>query len=295
MYLGQVFSYPHKFCGQTGIRFHRFGQTIDRLTPSSYRSSRRIRSGSPHVPEHDLLIPLPDPSPTAVASYVFPAVTGYPKDANGYHSYGVVLDPPFVAIACEKYWIAIQAEFDFPPQWGWANTDGITLSPAVQGFPALGTQFWTMIDPEVDMAFYLTAEGPDPVPAICCDPGIMTWKVKPGVPVHGTFHVTNCGDDGSTLTWQVDTWPAWMTAVVFTPPGGNIPKPGPGTDVDFDFTAPTAQDTYSGVIKVINVDDPTDFCEMPVECIVPRTKGVFFNIFEYLVNQFPMLKALFGL
>jgi hypothetical protein len=115
----------------------------------------------------------------------------------------------------------------------------------------------------------------------------MNWKVKPGVTCTGTFHVVNCGDDGSTLTWKVDSWPAWMTAVVFTPPGGNIPKPGPGTDVTFDFTAPTAQNTYSGVIKVINVDDPTDFCEMPVECIVPRAKGVFFNIFEYLVNQFP--------
>ncbi len=36
--LCQVFSYPLKFCRQTGIRFRTFAQTIDRLTPSSDRS-----------------------------------------------------------------------------------------------------------------------------------------------------------------------------------------------------------------------------------------------------------------
>jgi|GEM_PF-1268707 len=37
MDLCQVFSYPLKFCRQTGIRFRTFAQTIDRLTPSSNR------------------------------------------------------------------------------------------------------------------------------------------------------------------------------------------------------------------------------------------------------------------
>jgi hypothetical protein len=104
-----------------------------------------------------------DPAPTAIAAYFFPGVTGMPLDPNGFYSYEVNLDPPFFAEACKKYWIAIQAVFCFPPQWGWANTDGIQLAPATQGFPVLNLPFWTNIDPEVDMAYYLTGEeGCDP-------------------------------------------------------------------------------------------------------------------------------------
>ncbi|KYK20826.1 hypothetical protein AYK24_09645, partial [Thermoplasmatales archaeon SG8-52-4] len=111
-----------------------------------------------------------DPSPTAIASYFFAGVSGTLDPTSGLYEYEVILDPPFLAIASEHYWIAIQAVFCFPPQWGWANTDGITLSSAVQGFPFIGTLFWTVIDPEVDMAWYLTGEG-EP-----CEPGIDVEK-----------------------------------------------------------------------------------------------------------------------
>lgn len=42
-------------------------------------------------------------------------------------------------------WIAIQAESVFPPQWGW---DGLTQpgGNATQGFPLLGTPYWTTYD-----------------------------------------------------------------------------------------------------------------------------------------------------
>jgi hypothetical protein len=100
-----------------------------------------------------------DPAPTALAGYYFPGVTGYPLDPFGMHEYNVVLDPPFTAIAGQKYWIAIQADFLYPPQWGWIFTDGVQLHQAMQGFPLLGTPFWTdPVPPGVDMAFYLTGE-----------------------------------------------------------------------------------------------------------------------------------------
>jgi len=113
---------------------------------------------------------MPDPSPTAVASYFFAGVSGTLDPTSGLYEYEVILDPPFLATASEHYWIVIQADFCYPPQWGWANTDGITLSSAVQGFPLIGTPFWTVIDPEVDMAWYLTGEG-EP-----CEPGIDVEK-----------------------------------------------------------------------------------------------------------------------
>jgi len=97
------------------------------------------------------------PQGTALATYFFPQLTGYPLSPNGNHEYNVTLSPPFQATGGVKYWIAIQAVFPYPPQWGWVNTDIIQLNTAVQGFPLLGYPFWTM-DNGVDMAFYLTGE-----------------------------------------------------------------------------------------------------------------------------------------
>jgi uncharacterized repeat protein (TIGR01451 family) len=97
-----------------------------------------------------------DPSPTALASYYFAGVSGLPLDPNGHYEYNVDLSPPFSAAAGVKYWIAIQADFPYPPQWGNTNTAGIQLHSATQGFPFLGMAFWTDVDPAADMAFYLT-------------------------------------------------------------------------------------------------------------------------------------------
>jgi hypothetical protein len=71
---------------------------------------------------------------------------------------------------------------------------------------------------------------------------------------------------------------------------------GPGTQVDFTFTAPSDINTnFAGTVKVINTDDPSDYCEMDTTLVTPRNRGILFNFLEYIVNQFPMLKTLFGL
>ena len=227
-----------------------------------------------------------EPGDPVCAYQVTPPATPTGKFYAGFEMYywETDLDP---CCQLDMGWVSIQSISSPNGCWFlWAGSDDGDLFAIQDGAdpPELLT----------DLAFELTKEGPDPIPAICCDPGIMNWEVGPDKTVTGTFHVWNCGDDGSTLTWSVDSYPPWMTAAAFTPNGGNIAAPGPGTDVTYTFTAPSQQQTYSGVIKVINVGDPTDFCEMPVELIVPRSKGVFFNIFEYIVNQFPILKTLFG-
>jgi hypothetical protein len=105
-----------------------------------------------------------DPAPTALATYYFPGVSGLPLDPNGFYEYNVNLSPPFTATAGVKYWVVIQGKFPYPPQWGWAQTSGIQLHQAVQGFPLLGMAFWTNTSPTVDVAFYLTGEPEVPWP-----------------------------------------------------------------------------------------------------------------------------------
>ncbi len=107
---------------------------------------------------------MPNPETTAIASYFFPAITGYPLDPLGNYEYEVILDPVFTAEAGEKYWITIQAVFVFPPQWGWL-TNGANpelLHTSLQGFPLLGTDFWTD-HTYGDMAFYLTNDEAEPL------------------------------------------------------------------------------------------------------------------------------------
>jgi hypothetical protein len=87
-----------------------------------------------------------DPTSTALAVYNFPAVTGVSYGADKYE-YDVTIDPVFVADAGVKYWVAIQSVFTFSSagQWGW-STNGANpdqLSGPVQGFPLLGTAYWT--------------------------------------------------------------------------------------------------------------------------------------------------------
>jgi len=99
-----------------------------------------------------------NPETTALESYLFEDVLGVSIGEHAF-SYELNLPSPFTAQPQEKYWIVFQAKFDFPPQWGWLNTDNpVQLSPAVQGFPALQVPFWTLTD-HGDQAFYLLGGG----------------------------------------------------------------------------------------------------------------------------------------
>jgi hypothetical protein len=234
---------------------------------------------------------MPDPSSTALWTGFFPGVTGLPLDPNGFYSYEVVFDPPFTAMAGEKYWIAAVSYFCFPPQWGWANTDIITGSPSVQGFPFLGTAFWTPIDPAVDMAFYLTGEGEPPEPDLDCD-GTITWEdVEPGATVTDSFDISNIGD--ATLNWEIDSFPDWGTWT-FDPESGALGA-GNSETIDVEVVAPEEEnEEYEGEIKIINSDNPDDFCIIDVSLVTPCDAPVN-SILDFLAQRFPFFAFLFDL
>jgi hypothetical protein len=102
-----------------------------------------------------------NPEVTAIASYTIPfaAANETPAGPTNYFSYDAALSPPLTLNAGTPYWVAIQAVMAFPPQWGWATSNG-TAGNAKQGFPYLNMPFWTQIVPTggtgVEMAFYLT-------------------------------------------------------------------------------------------------------------------------------------------
>lgn len=101
-----------------------------------------------------------DPSATALASYNT-GVGGANQVVGafaGTFDYSFNLPVAFNAAAGVHYWIAIQSVNNFPPQWGWSTSLNNQLNSAVQGFPLLGTNYWS-VPPNAagqDMAFQLT-------------------------------------------------------------------------------------------------------------------------------------------
>ena len=147
----------------------------------------------------------------------------------------------------------------------------------------------------------ISLTGDTPLPAICCQ-GDLSWEnVGPGKKVTGEFEVSNCGDDGSELDWEVDSYPLdWGTDWTFTPASGTGLTPAQGWQtVQVEVTAPNEKEmTYEGRIRLINSNSPTDDCILDVILKTPRSREVnrpFLNFLENHPNLFPILRQLLGL
>lgn len=103
------------------------------------------------------------------------------------------------------------------------------------------------------------------VPDISCQ-GTLDWSnVVPGNIATGNFSVSNIGDAGSDLAWQVIEWPTWGSWTFSPAYGHNLnPENGPLT-VDVNVIAPNQQNQeYTGYIKIVNIDDSSDYQTIPV-------------------------------
>jgi len=111
---------------------------------------------------------------------------------------------------------------------------------------------------------------PEPEPDLDCD-GSLSWTdVPPGSTVEGSFEVSNIGENGSELDWEVTEWPNWGNWT-FTPPSGTglTPEDDPVT-VEVEVIAPDDSNTeFTGEVKIVNSDNPSDYCTIPVYLKTP--------------------------
>ena len=136
---------------------------------------------------------------------------------------------------------------------------------------------------------------------ICCDGEINLVDMDPGDERTEYFDIYNCGADGSELSWEVVEWPEWGSGWTFTPASGTglTPTAGPAT-IQVDFVIPSKpDDTFTGTIKVGNINDPYDYCEIPVSVTTPRIRTLkntlLLRLFDHFPNAFPILRQLLGL
>jgi hypothetical protein len=148
----------------------------------------------------------------------------------------------------------------------------------------------------INLAFNLTHT---PEANLDCD-GDLSWDdIKPGSTVTGNFGVGNIGEIGSLLNWKVDSWPTWGTWT-FSPPSGTGLLDGTWVPVTVTVVAPAEKNKeFSGNVTVINVDDPSDYCIVPVYLKTPLNYNHYFQqffewLFEQFPNAFPRLRQLMG-
>jgi len=103
-----------------------------------------------------------------------------------------------------------------------------------------------------------------------CDDSFSWTDVEPGSTVTGEFTIENIGDTGSLLDWEIESYPEWGTWT-FTPSSGKdlTPEDSPVT-IGVTVVAPNNPNTeFTGEVKVVNVDDPSDFCIIDVSLATP--------------------------
>ena len=133
-------------------------------------------------------------------------------------------------------------------------------------------------------------------PTICCD-GSLSWEeVTPGSTVNGSFEISNCGDNGTLLNWQFESAPNWPGAIFeIEPDSGQGLQEGESVTINVEITAPNNKtEDFTGTIKMINSDDPTDFCEVDVYLNTPRIKTPYESMILRLSNRFPKLFQILG-
>jgi hypothetical protein len=135
---------------------------------------------------------------------------------------------------------------------------------------------------------------------ICCD-GNLGWSdVKPNSTVTGEFQISNCGEEGSLLNWQFDSSPDWGVWEFSPDSGTDLAEAGIVT-IEVTVVAPPDKNSeFTGKVRMINTDDPSDFCEVDVVLTTPKNKQFIFNfpllnwLCERFPNMFPILRYLVG-
>jgi hypothetical protein len=135
-----------------------------------------------------------------------------------------------------------------------------------------------------DLAFILT-DGKSDVPDLECS-GRLSWSnVDPGSLVNGNFTVENIGRAGTLLDWNVEIHPNWGSWT-FEPKDGKHLEPGLPIVVEVSVYAPQNDTSeFTGEILIVNTDNSSDNCTIPVYLKTPKIKQVMKNYGNRLLDQ----------
>lgn len=95
--------------------------------------------------------------------------------------------------------------------------------------------------------------------------GTLNWNdVKPGDEIKGSFIVTNTGEPGSLLSWQISSYPNWGNWS-FTPTSGVNLSSNDTVIVNVSIIVPNHRNQeYTGGISIVNINNPSDREFIPI-------------------------------
>jgi len=115
----------------------------------------------------------------------------------------------------------------------------------------------------------------------------------------GTFTVKNVGTDplgwsDSYLDWEIDEYPNWGSNWRCDPSSQNGLKSGSSKSVSVYVDVPNEEKTFTGNLKVINKNKPSDSGTVPITLTAPRTRS-FLNFLENYPILFQILQRFLNL
>jgi len=138
------------------------------------------------------------------------------------------------------------------------------------------------------------------VPNLECN-GKLNWEdVKPGDIVEGSFIIENIGEPLSLLDWEITEYPDWGEWIFFPESGEDLTPEDGGITVEVEIVAPDDPNTeFTGEVKVVNSDNPSDYCTILVCLKTPRNKpyinSSFLNFLQNHPHIFSILRYILGL
>jgi C1A family cysteine protease len=142
-----------------------------------------------------------------------------------------------------------------------------------------------------------SSEGIPPEPDLDCEGSISWIDVKPGNTVESSFTVKNVGEPLSKLSWKVKEWPDWGEWD-FNPSSGNdlTPEDSPLT-IQLTLITPNEKNVeYSGNITVVNKENSSDYCIIPIDLVIPANRQSFsiqfLLVIQRIIKQFPLVEQI---
>jgi parallel beta-helix repeat protein len=187
-----------------------------------------------------------------------------------------------------------------PPPQIISNQTGTTYNPIMD----YKTQYYWMIvawdnhDAKAEGPVWSFTTEKEPESNLFCD-GSLNWdKIKPGSTVEGSFTVENIGVPGSLLDWEIIEYPEWGLWS-FNPFYGDDLTPEDGSiTVNVSVVVPDIKNSeFTGEIKIVNLDNMSDNCSIPVYLKTPRNKSFNFiiHLFKLLLERFSLLERLLNI
>ncbi len=179
---------------------------------------------------------------------------------------GLALEPSEYTSSRDEGWITVNT----------APTESLDVTYRYSTSQDMAVTNW---DPDIGNYLYYNKMINDTIPQFdhkpCISPdlecdGSLSWdNITPGETVQGSFTVSNGGDPGSLLNWEVLSYPDWGTWT-FTPSSGTNLPAGDSVTVQVKVVVPNEENTqFQGAVTIINSDKTADSCVISVTLKTP--------------------------